>query len=150
MNGPLGNSRYPSVPPGTSRYLLVPPGISWYLSVTSDNSQVPTGTSWVRPCSFWVPLGASRDLMAPLSYPSVPLGALSIPLDPPWYLWVPPQYLPKIPNPKFTLIIVFSNLRVGWVNSVPQQVNKRTNEVNTVALKATADYKKALLRSTVS
>ena len=64
-----------------------------------------------------------------------------------------PQYLPQIPNPKFILIliiIVFSKYRVGWVNSVPQHVNKQINKGNAVALIATTDSKKALLKSTVS
>ena len=62
----------------------------------------------------------------------------------------PLQYLPQITNPKFTLIIVFAKFRVGWVNSVPQHVNKRINKGNTVALIAITDSKKALLKSTVS
>ena len=33
----------------------------------------------------------------------------------------------------------FSKFWVGWVNSVPQHVNKRTNQGNTVAFIATPD-----------
>ena len=66
----------------------------------------------------------------------------------PNFLQLCPLVTPQIPNHKFTLIIVFSKFRVGWVNSVPQHVNKQTNKGNNVASIATTDSKKNKKKST--
>ena len=79
--------------------------------------------------TYWVPLGTP---MVPLDTILVPLGTPSVP--------------PPNPRSQVHLKVVFSSFSVYWVNSVPQNVNKRTNKGNTVTLISTADSKRSTVK----
>ena len=132
----MGTSLYTSVPLSTPRYLRVPLGTSWYLLV-------PLGTSDTSLYLWYllVLLGTSRYLSVPLNTSLFPLCPSRDLLGDSLGTLLAPLGTPSVPTLNRQSKVHLYNCRVGWVNLVPQHVNKQTNKGNTLALIATADYK---------